>query len=138
MPAELFLDTSGWFPALATWHSLHSLHVAALREALHEGLRPVTTNLVVVETHALLLRRAGRGPALAFLREVRRSLTVTVSSTPEVEERALRDWIERYDDHDISLTDAVSFAVMAERGIEEALALDHRFRVAGFGTRPAG
>jgi predicted nucleic acid-binding protein len=31
-----------------------------------------------------------------------------------------------------SLTDAVSFAVMAERGIREALALDHHFSSAGF------
>jgi predicted nucleic acid-binding protein len=35
-----------------------------------------------------------------------------------------------------SLTDAVSFAVMAERGIKEALALDHHFSAAGFLTVP--
>lgn len=41
-------------------------------------------------------------------------------------------WLARYDDQDFSFADAVSFAVMTERGIREALTLDHRFAVAGF------
>lgn len=137
MPGELFLDTSAWFPALASWHPLHSSLAAILSQAVGEGGRPVTSNLVVAETHALLLRRSGRKAAVGFLREVSAPLIVVVSSTPELEGRALREWIERYDDQDFSLADAVSFAVMDERGIEEALTLDHHFRVAGFRTRPA-
>lgn len=108
-----------------------------MRAAAADGLRPVTTNLVVAETHALLVNRVHRSAALAFLRRVREPRLVLLTSTPELEERALRDWIERYDDQDFSLADAVSFAVMAERGIEEALTLDRHFRVAGFRTRPA-
>jgi predicted nucleic acid-binding protein len=37
-----------------------------------------------------------------------------------------------YTDQDFSFTDAVSFAVMTERRIRDALSLDHRFVVAGF------
>lgn len=136
MAVELFLDTSAWFPALASWHSDHASLAATLREAVAEDARPVTTNLVVAETHALLLRRGGRTAAMSFLRELKVPGVSVVYSTNDVEGRAVRDWIERYDDQDFSLADAVSFAVMAARGIQEALTLDHHFRVAGFRTRP--
>ena len=41
-------------------------------------------------------------------------------------------WLARYDDQGFSFADAVSFAVMTERGIRDALTLDHHFVVAGF------
>ena len=43
---------------------------------------------------------------------------------------------ERYDDRDFSLADAVSFEVMAQRGVREALTLDHHFAAAGFVAVP--
>lgn len=62
---------------------------------------------------------------------------VIVFSTPELEAQAEDDWLVRFEDRDVSLTDAVSFAVMTERGIESALALDRHFRTAGFATLPS-
>ena len=47
------------------------------------------------------------------------------------------DWLERYDDHDFSFTDAVSFAAVTERGIAGALTLDRHFAAAGFRIVPA-
>ena len=92
----------------------------------------MTTNLVVAETHVLVMRRAGNTPALAFVRTVGEPPNLIVRSSEELERLALRDWLERYVDQDLSLTDAVSFAVMSERRIREALTLDHHFGVAGF------
>ena len=91
-----------------------------MRDAIERRRRIVTTNLVIVETHALIMRRIHRASALAFLREVTRAPHVVVSSTPEYEASAQREWLERYEDQDFSLTDAVSFSVMADRGIREA------------------
>ena len=138
MIAELFVDTSGWFPLADPEDPAHPRVARELREAVQHGKRIVTTNLVVAETHALLLRRIHRAAALAFLREVSRAPQLVVSSTPEHEERARREWLERYEDQNFSLTDAVSFAIMTERGIREALALDRHFAVAGFAVLPVG
>lgn len=137
MAAELFVDTSGWLPLADPKDRAHARVARSLRDAVKNGRRIVTTNLVIAETHALLMRRIHPDAALAFLREVRRAPHMVVESTGEYELDAQRDWLERYDDQDFSLTDAVSFSVMKERGIRDALAIDHRFAVAGFMMVPA-
>lgn len=138
MGAELFVDTSAWYALALPGDAAHGRLARTLRERVSHGVRIVTTNLIVAETHALLLRRVGRGPAEAFARVVRGSPNLVVSSTPELESAALDEWIGRFDDQDFSLTDAVSFAVMAERGIGEALTQDRHFATAGFVVVPVG
>lgn len=132
MPAELFVDTSAWFTLAAGPTADRDRVERGLRERVRARVRVVTSNLVVAETHALLLRRAGCSPALAFVREVARAPTVVVSSSLDLERRAVTEWLERYHDQDFSYTDAISFAVMAERGIREALTIDRHFAAAGF------
>lgn len=134
---ELFVDTSGWFPLADAKDRAHARVARSLRDAVKNGRRIVTTNLVIAETHALIMRRIHRDAALAFLREVRREPHVIIESTGSYELTAQREWLERYGDQDFSLTDAVSFSVMAERGIRDALAIDHHFAVAGFAMLPA-
>jgi uncharacterized protein len=135
--AELFVDTSAWYPLADAGHPDHEAVAGELTRRIRDGARVVTTNLVVAETHALLLRRGGREPALRFLNEVRRDPILVETSSPDVEERAIADWLDRYADQSFTLTDAVSFAVMADRGIAEALALDRHFSTAGFVRLPA-
>jgi predicted nucleic acid-binding protein len=134
VPAEFFVDTSAWYPLMVSAHPDHARLAAALRAAIAAHRRLVTTNLVVAETHALLLRRAGRPAALAFVRTVDDPPNVVVRSTRDLERAAERDWLARYADQDFSYTDAVSFSVMTERRIRDALSLDHHFAVAGFQT----
>jgi len=129
---ELFVDTSAWYPIAVPNHPDHEDLARALTERVRGGSRIVTTNLVAAETHALLLTRTRRQAALAFLRAVRQPPNEVVTATPEFEERAITHWLERYDDQDFSLADAVSFEVMTERGVRDVLTLDHHFAAAGF------
>ena len=138
MSGEIFVDTSAWYPAVVRSHPDHKRVASVLAARIRQRSRVVTTNLVIAETHALLLRRAGREPALAFAKTVRQAPNLIVWSDAGLENRALSEWLERYEDQDFSVTDAVSFAVMQERRIEEALTLDHHFVVAGFRTTPRG
>ena len=134
---ELFVDTSAWYPLADRTHGDHDLLAATLRERLRQGARIVTTNVVVAETHALLLRRAGHSAALAFLKAVRQAPNQIEYITPERETDAITRWIERFSDQPFSLADAGSFVVMSELRIREALTLDHHFTVAGFVALPA-
>lgn len=136
MPAELFVDTSAWFTLADGGIEGHRRVERALRDRLRAGTRIVTTNLIVAETHVLLLRRASRHAALTFVREVARAPNLVVTSTPDLERRAQRDVLDRFVDQSFSFTDAVSFAVMTERGIHDALTLDRHFAIAGFAMLP--
>lgn len=136
MVVELFVDTSAWYAVAVSSTPQHRKVSAALRDRVQRGARIVTTNLIVAETHALLLRRTSRKVALAFVREVRRAPNIVVASSAEHEESAVADWLEKFDDQSFSFTDAVSFAVMSDRGARLALALDHHFAVAGFEVIP--
>jgi predicted nucleic acid-binding protein len=134
--AELFVDTSAWYVLAMSSAPQHQKVSETLRHRIARGARIVTTNLIVAETHALLLRRANRKVALAFAREVRRAPNIVVASSAEYEESAMTDWLEKFDDQLFSFTDAVSFSVMSDRGLREVLALDHHFAVAGFVVLP--
>ncbi len=137
MAAELFVDTSAWF-ALADHRTVGREDVErAFRDRLARGVRIVTTNLIVAETHALLLRRMSQRAALTFVTDVVSPPTVVVMSTAALEARARLDWLARCADQPFSFTDAVSFAVMRERQTSEALTLDHHFAIAGFTMVPA-
>jgi predicted nucleic acid-binding protein len=133
---EFFVDTSAWYPILDPTHPQHATVVGPYRARLGQRRRVVTTNLVVAEANALLLRREGRKAALVALDSIEKATDVLVHSTGTLEAIARRDWIERYADQDFSLADAVSFAVMRERRIEEVLTLDHHFAAAGFRVVP--
>ena len=74
----------------------------------------------------------GRETKLEFVQTVDNAPNVVVRRTRELESAAERNWLARYSDHDFSLTDVVSFAVMTERRIRQALSLDQHFVVAGF------
>ena len=132
MAAEFFVDTSAWYPLLVATHPDHGPLAARLRALIRDHRRLVTTNLVVAETHALLLRRVGHAAALTFVNTVPELPNIVVESTRALERIATQDWLTRYSDQDFSFTDAVSFTVMADRRIRDALSLDHHLVTAGF------
>jgi predicted nucleic acid-binding protein len=134
VPAEVFVDTGVWYAAANPRAPEHTASAEALRRAIQRGARPVTTSLVLAESHALLLHRVHRAAAHAFLRTVRQPPTVVVPIDPDLGDHAIADWLDRFADQDFSFTDAVSFAVMAHRRIRNALTLDRHFATAGFQT----
>ncbi|MBK8247393.1 MAG: type II toxin-antitoxin system VapC family toxin [Gemmatimonadetes bacterium] len=130
--SEVFVDTSAWYPLVVRSHPDHARLSAALRTRIERRERIVTSNLVVAESHALIMRRAGIGVGLRFLQLVRASPNVVVTSTESLEDAAVTNWITRFSDKPFSLVDAVSFAIMAERGTRSALTLDRHFAAAGY------
>ena len=103
-----------------------------MREHVARRVRIVTSNLVVAESHALIMRRAGSATALRYVQLVRAAPNIVVTSDAQLEAVAITDWLARYADHPLSMVDAVSFAIMTARGTSAALTLDHHFAIAGF------
>ncbi|MGH7671600.1 MAG: type II toxin-antitoxin system VapC family toxin [Gemmatimonadales bacterium] len=139
MRPAVFLDTSAWFAALNEHEDRHAQAAAYYRQAIAQGgFSLVTTNLVLAEMYALLRRRQGARPAIAFLDRVHEDPRHDVVwVTRDLARRAVDRWLRPFSDHRFSLTDAVGFEVMHERGLTTAFATDGHFTIAGFETVPA-
>lgn len=136
MTREVFVDSSAWIALADETDQYHDAAAEAYPDLLRRYQRLVTTNLVVAETYITLRRGLGSQGALAFLESVDGSIRIEkVYSTPQLE-KAGAALLRQYEDHDFSLADAVSFALMAEREIRQAFAFDHHFITAGFSLVP--
>jgi predicted nucleic acid-binding protein len=138
MNAALFLDASGWFGALSPRDQHHPVALDVYHRLLAErGTRLVTTNLVVAEVHALLVRAGGAAAGLQFLDRLRHDLShEVVWSTPDLEQAAADRWLRAFRGVTFSLTDAVSFEVMRTAGLRRAFTFDRHFEAAGFERVP--
>jgi predicted nucleic acid-binding protein len=92
----------------------------------------VTSNLVIAESYALIHRADGHRPAQQFLQALRHASRVTIAYSDADLEDSAEDILARYADQDFSYVDAVSFALMRQRGIAEAFAFDHHVVAARF------
>jgi uncharacterized protein len=128
-----FVDTSA---VMAFVHSdaAHHEAVAAAMTPLLAERRGITHNYVVVEAEALIKRRHGGAAARDLLRDLVPLIEVAWI-TPDLHARAVESHLADMRRR-TSLVDHVSFTVMRERGIGEALALDGHFREAGFRVVP--
>jgi uncharacterized protein len=75
---------------------------------------------------------AARSTVVAFLRAVRADPLFDVVAYDPAVYRAGFDLFAARADKAWSLTDCISFAVMTQRGLSEALTADHHFEQAGF------
>jgi predicted nucleic acid-binding protein len=130
--AEVFLDAS-YAIALASPHDQHHQRAVALaRRVEQESLRLVTTQAVVLEIGNALSRRQYRAQASVLLASLRRDPAVEiVPLTEAIFDRGV-DLFRRRADKQWGLTDCLSFVVMEERGVTEALTADGHFEQAGF------
>jgi len=132
-----YLDTSGWFAALNPKEAKHSAARAAYTKWIEDGRKLFTTNLVVAEMQILLIRFRGTKEGLRFLDSLYQDASHHVIFADRDLERAAVDrWLRKFADQQVSLADAVSFEVMREHGIRQALALDVHFSLAGFDRVP--
>ncbi|NQU22382.1 MAG: type II toxin-antitoxin system VapC family toxin [Candidatus Nealsonbacteria bacterium] len=125
----VFADTS-YYLALLSPGDVH--HTKAVD--LSRSLRPpiVVTEFVLIELANALSRADTRHCFVDLLTHVRSDPTVTiVLASAELFERGYQLYAHR-PDKDWSLTDCISFVVMQNAGLKEALTADRHFEQAGF------
>lgn len=132
MREEIFLDASY---AIALSSSTDEYHHRAgeLAERIEaEGTRLVTTRAVVLEIGNALARLRYRRAAIALLDALENDPGVEiVPVTERLYGLAFRLYRDR-PDKEWGLTDCLSFVVMEDRELTDALSADDHFRQAGF------
>lgn len=127
---SVFLDTSGFYAFLCADDPSHGRAIDLFHRAERESWDLSTTSLVFHETSALVQHRVGREALDCWIDQIVPRCRVTW-----VDEELGRLGVARWRQARsrlLSLTDCVSFAFMAERGIREAIAFDAHFARQGF------
>ena len=124
-----FADNS-YFLALLnaddTWHAVARKASAALADNI------LSTDWVLAEVTDAMCRGHNRAKVVSFLRMLRRREDVVLlPASRELFDRGLQLFGDR-PDKEWSLTDCISFVVMGERSLTDALTSDHHFDQAGF------
>lgn len=133
MPSEaLFLDAA-YAIALASPHD--DFHVPAVTLALSlksRQTRLVTTQAVLLEIGDSLSKPRFRPAAIEILSGIARDSRIEVVPLTQDLMRRAFDLFRQRPDKGWGLTDCVSFIVMSEREIHQALTTDEHFEQAGF------
>lgn len=124
----LFADS---FYYLALANRRDSAHRRALRQAESLAAPIVTTAWVLTEVANSMSRARDRAGFSTLLQLIRADAEVTIiPASQDLFERGIN--LYRRPDKDWSLSDCISFVVMKERRLTEALTGDHHFEQAGF------
>ena len=125
----VFADTSFYVALLNRRDALRETAVTLLKRDTGEV---VTTEFVLLELGNFLSGSAHRSRLQPFVERLRRqSLTRILPASTDLFDRGL-ELFARRDDKRWSLTDCISFVVMHDHGITDALTADHHFEQAGF------
>lgn len=126
---DVFADTVFWI-ALIVKQDQH--HDRAQKWSLRITGRITTTGPVMVETANALSRPPWRSHGVALIEHLfRRPDVEVVPFSPELWRRGW-DLYRNRPDKAWSLTDCISFLVMKDAGLVDALTADDHFRQAGF------
>jgi predicted nucleic acid-binding protein len=126
---DVFADTSFWIALVVKQDQYHD---RAQKWSLRVQGRITTTVPVLFETANTLARPAWRAHGVALISHLlERPDVEAVVLSPELWQRSWNLYRERTDKA-WSLTDCVSFLVMQDTGLVDALTADEHFRQAGF------
>ncbi len=130
--SRVFLDTGFTIALLSPRDHYHATALRLAAEIRRQRTRIITSDAVLLEIGAALAKSAYRPAAIKFIDGLRADPNVEiVSLDSRLLDVAYQLFRER-PDKEWSLTDCVSFIVMREQRISQALAADDHFAQAGF------
>ncbi|MCI0495543.1 PIN domain-containing protein [candidate division KSB1 bacterium] len=125
----LFIDTSY---LLALVNTQDEYHERAQNLAEQTSERLITTEAILTEFANSLTKPQWRQLAVETINDLREDPDVKIISvSSDLFSKGLKLYSERLD-KEWSLTDCISFEVMKERKLSNALTTDHHFEQAGF------
>ena len=134
MASEIFVDTSGFYALLVKRDDSHKAASRFLRDAREKRQGFATTDYVLDETATLLKARGQAHLLQAFFETVLASDACRVEWTDSQRFEAALTHFLKHADRPWSFTDCLSFCVMKQLRLREALTKDVHFQQAGFAT----
>lgn len=131
-PNEAFLDTSYLIALASVDDDLHKLAISLIASRRLRSVRLVTTRAVLLELGNALSKQRYREPAVKLLEGFEQDPNVEIVPLSEDLYIKALDLFKKRPDKEWGLVDCVSFVVMQERGITDALTSDEHFSQAGF------
>lgn len=132
MAHDIFVDTSGFYALLVQADDKH----AAARRILRNGRtrrRPFVTTVYVLDETATLLKARGLMHLVApFFETFEKTQACRIEWTDPERFRAAHVFFVKHADQAWSFTDCVSFRVMKQLRLREALTKDAHFHEAGY------
>lgn len=125
----MLLDTSGLFGLL---HKAEPQHQEAVRLYQHATRRLMHSYVLAELIPLALVRGLPRAQTLAFSQRAIDASEIEVVWVDESLHRQALALVRARQDKTYSLCDAVSFVLMRERGVNEALTTDKHFEQEGF------
>ena len=128
---RVFVDSSAYLALRDRTDEHHEEAVAMLHALARLRFRQVTSNVIILEAHSLILSSMGIAQGQSFLRDMEDSAT-TILRARQADEDQARQIVYRYTDKDYSLVDATSFTLMGRLALQAAFTFDRHFRQYGF------
>ncbi len=131
---QTLIDTSGWAALFIHSERQHEQAIGVFQELRQQEQQFVTTNYILLELVALFTSplRIPRHSQFSYIDNIRGASYVELVHVDAALDAAAWSLLKARGDKEWSLVDAVSFVVMQERGITQALTTDHHFEQAGF------
>ena len=130
---EVFVDTSGWANAFVKTERYHTEASTLVKQWQQNNQHVVTTNYVLSELIVLLGSRGQhRSAVLNNIELIRSADWVEIVHVDELLDEKAWQLLGNRLDKNWSLVDTISFIVMQERSMTEALTADRHFEQAGF------
>ena len=129
---EVFLDTSFAIALSVRSDQYHQSAVDVSARLQQNGTVLVTTRAIVLEIGNSLSRQAYRQSAVNILSSLEADPNVEIVSLSETLYLQALELFSKRPDKEWSLTDCISFVIMDQRGLKDALTADLQFQQAGF------
>jgi uncharacterized protein len=125
----VFMDTYGLIAWINTRDAAHQ-RVKSYLDSYSGSI--VTTEWVLLELADAFALSSTKPFAIEAIKRIHRQpMFLVVGFDPAVYQAGFNLYVSR-SDKDWSLTDCISFTVMTQRGLSDALTADHHFEQAGF------
>ena len=138
MSGAFFIDSAGFFASLDATENNHQRARFFMSELEQKRHSAFTTDHVVSETYTLLKARSRGHLVRNFYEGLKNSRSVKIVWTDKHRFEAATAMLLRQTDKNYSFVDCLSFVVMKENKLTDALTTDEHFNQAGFKPLLAG